>query len=268
MTSRYDDLCAKAYDWMRRLVKPTLRNSHYEYCDRLREYLRGRGRWLDLGCGHSLLPAWFSPDEQSLDLTAWKTVGIDFDESALRRHHQLRCLVRGNIERLPFDAQSFHLVSANMVVEHVESPHRLFAEISRVLVGGGRLIIHTPNRSGYTTVLTRLVPKRLLAPLAALLLKRDAADVYPTYYNANSQEALAAIANACGLRIDFLEFVHSSPQFIRLPPLMAAEMTLIRSLERASLSGFRACIVAGFTKDENQQSRNKPVVSDRFHQEL
>jgi hypothetical protein len=56
-----------------------------------------------------------------------------------------------------------------MVVEH---PALLFEEIARVLRPGGRLLLHTPNATRNTTRLTRLLPGRLLAPVAGVLAIR------------------------------------------------------------------------------------------------
>src|SRR5205085_524499 len=113
--------------------------------------------------------------------------------------------------------------TANMVIEHVKTPIRLFSEVGRVLTAGGRFIIHTPNATGYTTTLTRMIPARLRAPLAKRLMDRDTADVYATYYRANTPAALQRMAEVGGLKIEALRWVHSSPQLLRVPPLMVAE---------------------------------------------
>src|SRR5436190_1689026 len=83
---------------------------------------------------------------------------------------------RASGEALPFTDGVFDLVTANMVLEHVAEPERLFREVERVLVPGGRFLIHTPNLHGYTTAVTRLLPDALLAPLAFLLHRRQSED--------------------------------------------------------------------------------------------
>jgi hypothetical protein len=50
------------------------------------------------------------------------SVGIDGDPHALRRQADLQWRINGDIERLPFRDSAFDLVSANMVVEHIEHP--------------------------------------------------------------------------------------------------------------------------------------------------
>ena len=255
VSSTYDRVCESAYAAARRRIAPGLRNSQYEYAAALSERLRTHGRWLDLGCGHDFLPTWMAPDARNVDTSRWQAIGIDMDRSSIRRHHGLDGRVVGNIERLPFRENRFDLITANMVVEHVQAPGLLFREIARVLRPGGSVIIHTPNESGYTTRLTQLIPERMLAPAAALLLGRAPEDVYPTFYRANSKPTLERFAGESGLVLDRFRFVDSSPQLIRIPPLMLAELALIRTLDRPALQSRRACILATMTKPAAGQSQ-------------
>lgn len=224
---------------------PRLRNSQYAYRDELRKVLGGgAGIWLDLGCGHDFLPSWLAPEDRRLDTERWTVIGLDADEAALRRHPRLRHRVLATGESLPFNDGCLTLVTANMVVEHVQHPEALFAELGRVLADGGLVILHTPNRTGYTTGLTRAIPAGLLKPFAAVLLNRAAEDIYPTYYRANSESALAKCAGDAGLRMAKFAFVDSSPQFYRVPPVMALELVLMRFLRVTRLSKLRPCIIA------------------------
>ena len=100
-------------------------------------------------------------------------IGIDADHDALRRHRGLNDKVLGNIEHLPFADRAFDLDHGqNMVVEHVsDASSPSSRRVHRILAPGGRLILHTPNGRGYTTLLTRLIPERRRAALAKLLLR-------------------------------------------------------------------------------------------------
>ncbi len=252
--SSYDQVCARFYGLMRARLTPGLRNSQYDYAETLSEALKGKGRWLDVGCGPAVLPTWLARSHRQLDTREWVTVGIDLDQQAIRRNSDVRWRVIGDVESLPFDDESFSLVTANMVVEHVEDPTALFEELKRVVQPQGRIIIHTPNARGYTTMLTRLVPQVLLVPLARLLLNRKASDVYRTYYRANSVAALSAIAARVGLVIETFRYVDASPQFIRVPPLMTLELGLIRTFRHPSLAQGRACILATFRRSATREN--------------
>lgn len=88
-------------------------------------------RVLDVGCGEGVLT------EQMADrLEGGQIVGIDLDDPKLRAEWQRR--QRPNLsyravpaERLPFDGDSFDLVSAIEVLEHVDDPERVLGEMRR-----------------------------------------------------------------------------------------------------------------------------------------
>jgi SAM-dependent methyltransferase len=52
--------------------------------------------------------------------------------------------IQGDGQSLPFGDQSFNTVISIDVLEHVRHPWKMFTEIKRVLVPGGRLILITP----------------------------------------------------------------------------------------------------------------------------
>jgi len=245
----YDSVAQFAYSRARALIAPEVRNSHYAYADRLRAALReGAGRWLDIGCGHDFLPEWMAPRDRVLRTKGWTVTGIDMDRASIARHLRLRHRIVANGEQLPFEDRSFDLITANMVIEHVANPPRLLAEISRTLAPNGRVVLHTPNLNGYTTRLTRLLPEKVLAPLAGVLLGRKAEDVYPTYYRANSIGTLRTLADAHGLTVEACDLVNSSPQTMRVPPLMLLELLMMRSMRSPRYERLRACLLVTLRK--------------------
>ncbi|MQY61808.1 methyltransferase domain-containing protein [archaeon] len=60
--------------------------------------------------------------------------------------HRSRCLlaVAGDAEKLPFSSNSFDVVLASEIVEHLWNPHSFFDEAYRVLKADGHLIMSTP----------------------------------------------------------------------------------------------------------------------------
>lgn len=68
-----------------------------------------------------------------------RRVGMDLDPRGLRPGD-----VCASAMSLPFAAGSFDVVAAFDVVEHCEPEERVLAEISRVLVPGGRLLMSVP----------------------------------------------------------------------------------------------------------------------------
>jgi 2-polyprenyl-3-methyl-5-hydroxy-6-metoxy-1,4-benzoquinol methylase len=97
------------------------------------------GRILDLGCRDGSLA-------KSLSLPPQRTVGADIDEEALRA---TRGIVRPCLADLwkafPFRSESFDLVVAGEIVEHVPFPDSFIDEAQRVLRPGGRIVGSVPN---------------------------------------------------------------------------------------------------------------------------
>lgn len=240
---------SEALYWKTRaFLLPGLEHSQVVYANRLGAALVGVGRWLDVGCGRVLVPSWLAARVSPPDFTGRIAVGLDRDRGALAVQRHLTLRVAGDAHELPFDDGAFDLVSANMVLEHIEHPERLFAAVARVLRPGGRFLVHTPNVHGYTTRLTKLTPRRLRPRLAYLLHGRPPEDMYPTYYRANERSVLGRLAESAGLKLERLEFLQTSPQLIVFAPLMLGEMLVIRALAGERLSRFRACLFVDLRK--------------------
>jgi SAM-dependent methyltransferase len=97
------------------------------------------GGILDLGCRDGSLAG-------ALELPAGRTVGADIDELALRgADGRLRPCVTDLWKAFPFRSESFDLVVAGEIVEHVPFPDVFIAEAARVLRNGGRIVGSVPN---------------------------------------------------------------------------------------------------------------------------
>src|SRR4051812_1010754 len=128
---------------MRGVIAPRLKHSQELYEEVLKTYAGEQTRWLDLGCGHHVLPPWREEEEQRLIANCGMIVGMDYDLPSLRKHRSISRKVRGDINHLPFKNDYFDLVTANMVVEHLASPDVQFREVGRILKPGGTFLFHT-----------------------------------------------------------------------------------------------------------------------------
>jgi SAM-dependent methyltransferase len=234
---------------MQRWITPGLAYSQASFEQRLKTLVPTASSWLDLGCGHRLLPEWRGAAETELVKTARFAVGVDTDLAAIRRHRSFTCLCLGDIARLPFQSESFDLVTANMVVEHLGDPAVQFAEVARVLAPGGRFVFHTPNARSYIVAITRLLPDGVKRFLARVLEDRVAEDVYPTHYRANEKEAIERISAQSGFEIERIDFVNTSPALGMAGPLLIPELLWIRQLQRRStLEQYRAVLICALRK--------------------
>jgi len=77
---------------------------------------------------------------------------IDLSEEVTGRLRELRGLARvGEITELPYGNDYFDLVAAFDVIEHTEDDERVFAELTRCLKPGGRLIFSVPLHAAHWT---------------------------------------------------------------------------------------------------------------------
>lgn len=176
-------------------------------------------------------------------------VGVDADFDAIRRHRSFVHLCAGDIRALPFAGSTFDLVTANMVVEHLDDPVAQFSDVARVLRPSGVFLFHTPNARSYVTALARRFPDAFKRVAARILENREAVDVYPTFYRANRATDIERIARRAGLIVEQVEHVNSTPAFSMFPPLLIPELLLVRQLQRRrSLFKYRAALVGILSK--------------------
>jgi len=231
------------YTWLERRITPGLKYSQDFYQTAIEEVVRPDARWLDMGCGHQMLPPWKAEQQARLIKSCPGCFGLDLDFSALRQHPDIVMKTCGDILHLPFAAESFDLVTANMVVEHLEKPEVEFAEVARVLKPGGRFLLHTPNARGYATQLARRIPTAWKQRAAAWFDGRKEADVYPAYYRANTAEKLHAIAAENGLTVEFIRYRATNALLQSIVPLALLELLWIRALLTDARKGLRTNLI-------------------------
>jgi ubiquinone/menaquinone biosynthesis C-methylase UbiE len=254
------DTLTRTYVRLRKLIAPDLQHCQDAYADALSEHVHDGVRWLDLGCGHQVLPDWHAENEKRFVGLCSTVVGIDADLESLRRHSSIGLRTQGEISLLPFRDESFDLVTANMVVEHLENPVPSLREIARVLVPGGVCIFVTPNARGYATRLARYVPDGLKRRVIRVLDGRPSDDVFHTYYRANTDDRVRQLAEMSSFDVVGLKLVNSEALFSIVPPLAALELLWIRLLMTEPFRQLRPDIVAILRK-----RRDSPTVTGLRH---
>jgi ubiquinone/menaquinone biosynthesis C-methylase UbiE len=171
------------------------------------------------------------------------TFGLDPDLVSLRDNRFVQCRVQGDSGALPFAANSFDLLTANMVVEHVADPAALLSEAARVLKPKGFFLFHTPNSLSYATLTARIVPESLKVGLIRYLEGRRGEDVFPTLYRMNTPSQVKELAVAAGFAIVDLKRTESSAQAVMLGPIVLLELLWIRMLRFRALSNLRSNLI-------------------------
>ena len=199
---------------------------------------------LKLGCGRRLLPEWRLDQEKLLVGSCKTIVGLDYDLPSLKDHQNISLKVRGSVCALPFGDGCFDLVTANMVVEHLDSPEIRFKDVLRILKRGGLFIFHTPNAVSYVTIVNRLVPETLKKKLIYVLEGRKEEDVFETHYKANTARRISALARLTGFEAVKTKMLVTTAAFALVLPVAVAELIWIRLLMTRPFKPLRTNIIA------------------------
>jgi SAM-dependent methyltransferase len=174
-----------------------------ERADLFRRYVGGPGRRvLDVGCRSGALTRAY--------LHGNEVVGVDVDRMALDEAARLGIETRwaDAEEGLPFEDETFDVVVAGELLEHVRDPAALVGDARRVLRPGGTFVGSVPN--GF----------RLKNRLRFLAGRKPETD--PTHLHLFTPDDLRALLR--GFDEPRLHFVSS--RFLRLHPRLAANIVV------------------------------------------
>jgi len=163
---------------------------------------------LDLGTGSGFLK------QMNFRGTAGKVCGLDPGPPVLANPHLDEAKV-GYGESIPWPKQTFDVVFACNVLEHLSDPEAVFKEIFRVLKPGGTFLVKTPNRFHYVTLIAQVTPTSF-HKFFNRLRGRNEAHTFKTYYRANSKNAIARLAKKCGFELKDLRRIEGRPEYLRI----------------------------------------------------
>ena len=169
---------------------------------------------LDLGCGRT-------GGIERFWRQARIAVGVDPDLGSLVARGEGMAVLQGGGEHLPFADASFEMVVSVWVLEHLEAPENVFAEVARVLRPGGHFVFLTPN------ALNPLVLGNRVGQLAPWLQKqlvsnvygRDGADTFAVRYRANTSSRIREIAAATAFDVAELKVI-ADPTYVAFNALL------------------------------------------------
>lgn len=225
-------------------VTPGLKPAYLLFEHTVSESFSQDTSWLDLGCGHKFLASWREEEEINLINSARFVAGIDPDLDSLSQHRTITNRAQATVANLPFRDSVFDIVTAKMVVEHLDQPEIQFREICRVLKPGGVFIFLTPNSKNPLVAFAKLIPGPIKSRLVHLVEGRADSDVFPTHYLANRREDIDRIALAAGFDSTDIHMSVSTPEFLVVPPIALIELLFIRLLLTQQMSSYRSNIVA------------------------
>jgi SAM-dependent methyltransferase len=175
----------------------TRHDGFIEFYTRVNALLGPDSEVLDFGAGRGLWATEPLPDLHK-QLRAFhervaRVCGVDVDPVVLENPALASAEVIEPGAVLPFADESFDLVLADYVLEHVaeEDAATVAAEVLRVLRPGGWFAARTPNKWGVIGLGARAVPNRMhTRVLSRLQPGRKAQDVFPVRYSMNTRRRL------------------------------------------------------------------------------
>jgi SAM-dependent methyltransferase len=240
------------YRSAQKVIVPDLKYSQETFEEYLKDAVKPGCSWLDLGCGHQILPEWRLEEEIEIAKRPGLLIGLDYDMPSLMKHASIRDRIRGDISLLPFADDSFDLVTSNMVFEHLEDPEKQLREICRILKPGGALLFHTPNARGYATRMSRMVPEGLKGRIIYLLEGRTEDDVFTAFYRINDVSRIGRLAEDSELVLEEVMLIPSVAVFQMVPPLVIFELMWIRLTMTSQLERLRTNIIVRMRKKERE----------------
>lgn len=222
------------------------------YRDLIQKYLTPGGRLLDAGCGRYLK---FSKEWAARA----EVVGIDLESTLETSNVGSPYGVRGDLNHLPFASGYFDLIISRHVVEHLEEPPRVFREFHRVLKPGGKVILLTPNKWDYISVIAALTPYSWHRALVSRIFQVSEDDVYPTLYRANTLSKIKKELQSAGLNERELQAINHYPAYLMVSPVLFRLGVLYERLTSFNMfRSLRGALLCVFEK-EGRPSQMEPA---------
>lgn len=203
-----------AYREHYRTARPGWMSSGDQFDVVVEKHLTADSVVLDLGCGRTGgMERFWSKTKLS--------AGIDPDRESLAGRGSGMPVLQGDGEHLPFPDATFDMVVSVWVIEHLDAPERVFAEVARVMKPGGHFIFLTPNALNPLVFGNRVgqVAPWLQQQLVSNVYGRDKGDTFAVRYRANTTSRLRAIASDTGFGVSELRVI-ADPTYVAFNALL------------------------------------------------
>lgn len=162
---------------------------------------------LDLGAGAGIVT------QMNFRGLGPRVCGIDLDPRVVDNPFLDEGLVSDGAS-IPYGDEMFDLVFSDNVLEHLEFPETVFAEVSRVLKPGGVFLFKTPNKYHYMPLIASMTPTSF-HQLVNKWRGRAEVDIFPTQYRANCVRDIQRLAKVAHFTPQKLELIEGRPEYLR-----------------------------------------------------
>jgi SAM-dependent methyltransferase len=198
--------------WLDRTLYPAVQKNWDDemFRHRLLQHMTAASICLDYGAGRG------NVKQMNFRGVAGRVVGID-PEAAVFNNPFLdeAALLDLQTGRIPFPDQTFDVVFADNVMEHVEDPRAVLREVYRVLKPGGVFLAKTPNRWHYMPIVARITPTWFHRAYNRAR-GRNLVDTFPTRYRCNTERAVCGYAAESGFAVEKISLIEGRPEYLRI----------------------------------------------------
>lgn len=119
-----------------------------------------------------------------------------------------------DLAKLPLPDACVDLIISRSVFEHLTEPDKVYAEFSRVLKPGGKVLFLTANMWDYGTLVARAIPNRFHARIVKRVEGREEEDTFPTAYKTNTRNDVERLARSAGFRVAEYQYLSQYPNYL------------------------------------------------------
>jgi SAM-dependent methyltransferase len=176
------------------------------YEKKISEIVKCEDTILDAGCGRTV------PVLKKFLGKAKHLIGVDLVEKDFV-NEQIQYIVSDISEIKDVNDCVANIVISRAVLEHVEYPEKVFKEINRILVPGGKFIFLVPNFYDYGSLLSMLIPNKYHAKIVNKTEGRDIQDTFPAFYRANTFSKIKKISDENNFVITSFDYLGQYPSY-------------------------------------------------------
>ncbi len=136
---------AEVFDYFEATENPATIHEHRRLQESIiRQIPKISGAVLDVGCGNGWLAAYLIQHRPNVEVCSMDLSTSNTTNTRKRVRSERHLVIRADALHLPFKDESFDVLVASEILEHVEQVPAFLKELYRVLKPAGRLIMTTP----------------------------------------------------------------------------------------------------------------------------